>query len=634
MCQLWQAAPHCHLQPAHTNERTIREARAALRFAREQQQQLQQSEDGASSRWRRLAIELPYAPPSNAGLDDVVRPVDAAEWPGGLSQVHRVGARPLLDKLLAGWQPEFAGTIDVGTGVRRLAHGEATAVNHVGDSSVRSFQRLYSGEFGQGPTRPGHTLLLVNPSASAVGQPWDGALRREAAALFETDEWRWLYRAAPLPDDSDPRVLWDAALGARPEYEGSGAYSMCSVVRAADGGPPPPPRLLSLRGGGGRIGSGADLFERPQALATLYHPSVLRLGSGSLGRSSFGRLLDERAALVAGLDACIGAAAQQIDAAASVADPSGGRWVGGRWVADPIATAAKASAALMSLWADERDRASSDHAAWADAAAQSATDSDRCDRAASACGGRADASGADRGASGALEPSTASTASAAAQLAAHLVSCADSVLPRLGSASVCLRSFGWVHASLASADLDGGDAYSGWISAHATRWMALADACDAAFDAAKGALDGGAFSLSAGGALSDVECAVALREGLTSASLVHAVFDGAPLASAGEGTGAGTAGGGAAAPPRPAAEQPEPVAERRAVPPHEEDAHLLEAARQALDEVEPGYVGMEGQTVFIRGVGHCDARQQQTARANAARAYLAAKLEQQARRAG
>lgn len=216
--------------PGFTYGDAVAGGRAALRHAREQQQE--------AEGWKRLAIELPYLPPrgSRGGDDDVdgeiVRPFDYGDWPGGLSQMHREGLRPLVDELFVGWEAEFSGLIDVGMGVWKLAGGKATAISHVGDSSVSKFLDLCDGEFGDGPTRDDHTLILLNPTfsaASAVGQPWSRKLRREAAARLETAEWQWIYRAIPRPDDSAPRTVWSLS-SARVEYEGSGACDVSTVV--------------------------------------------------------------------------------------------------------------------------------------------------------------------------------------------------------------------------------------------------------------------------------------------------------------------------------------------------------------------------------------------------------------------
>ena len=133
-----------------------------------------------------------------------------------------------VDELLNGWDAKFCGTIDVGMGVWSFARGTATAVSHVGDSSARAYLRLRRGEFGDGPTRPGHALLLINPTfsrAAAVGQPWERGLRADVAAELETPERRWSYSAAPLPDDSLARIGWAAG-----EYEGSGDCDVSTAV--------------------------------------------------------------------------------------------------------------------------------------------------------------------------------------------------------------------------------------------------------------------------------------------------------------------------------------------------------------------------------------------------------------------
>ena len=147
-------------------------ARAALRHAREQE-------------WRLVSIELPYLPP-NVAISDRLQP--QPPWPGGVAQQHRNGLRPVADELLLGYDAEFAGLIEIGTGVWRCGPS-MTAVSHVSWANFRAYAKLRNGEFGEAPTRSDHTILLLNPSSrlsvANIGQPWDVDLRREAARLLE-----------------------------------------------------------------------------------------------------------------------------------------------------------------------------------------------------------------------------------------------------------------------------------------------------------------------------------------------------------------------------------------------------------------------------------------------------------------
>ena len=128
----------------------------------------------------------------------------------------------------------------------------------------------------------------------------------------------------------------------------------------------------------------------------------------------------------------------------------------------------------------------------------------------------------------------------------------------------------------------------------------MADACDDAFDAARVALESGATGLSLGGALADVECSVAYREAMTAASLLHDVIVAASRPA--DGAMAASAAVDAA-----------------------DEAAVLQAARNAIEAVEPGYLANREREVFISGVGLRDASGQQAARKDAAAAYLAAR---------
>ncbi|KAL3903627.1 MAG: hypothetical protein SGPRY_011601, partial [Prymnesium sp.] len=163
-------------------------ARSAIRFARE----AARVEPAA---WNRLLLQLPLPPPG-CTLDSMIAPEGEAWWPGGVTQRHRVGLRPMVDELLRGYEVAFRGTIDVGQmGVWSLG-SDLTAVGFVADLSFRPFVRLVRGEFGPAPTRDDHTLLLLNPrltSPKNIGQPWERALRREAKEVLDEGGWRWIY---------------------------------------------------------------------------------------------------------------------------------------------------------------------------------------------------------------------------------------------------------------------------------------------------------------------------------------------------------------------------------------------------------------------------------------------------------
>ena len=288
---------------------------------------------------------------------------------------------------------------------------------------------------------------------------------------------------------------------------------------------------------GRRIVTALTLWSRPEALGLVHHPLLLRLGIDRLSAQSSAQLLADRSAILEALDACV------IPACATMRSVS----------------AVKESAEkLQALLEEERSRVTTDHEEWsvATCAAQEAS-------------------------------------SAARMLSAHLRS-ARGVFGQLGASAPIFRSFGWSHATLLAAQLDGGETHAGWVRAHAERWTALADVCDAAFDSARVALDKGAISLSLAGALSDLECSVALREAQTSSALLHDLLDDAMASCAAEEASGDEA---------------------------------LQVLREAVEAVEPGYLKTREEVVFVSGRGRLDAEEQQAARRAAATNYLAAKLQ-------
>ena len=283
--------------------------------------------------------------------------------------------------------------------------------------------------------------------------------------------------------------------------------------------------------------TGASLAPaRPEALCLVHHPLLLRLGAASLPAQSTSQLLADRGALLEALSACVGSACTTMASVPSVSAHA---------------------ATLQELLAEEMGTVPRDHEVWG------------------------------------LEAGEELDASAAARmLSAHLRS-ARGVFGQLGASAPLFRCLGWSHATLLGAGLDGGNTHAGWVHAHAERWTALADSCEAAFDGARIALDDGAIKMSLAGALSDLECSVALREAQTSSALLYDVLDGALASSAAD---------------------------------DESDDEALQAAHDAIEAVESGYVASHTRTVFVAGRGRLDAGGQQTARRAAATSYLAAKL--------
>lgn len=188
---------------------------------------------------------------------------------------------------------------------------------------------------------------------------------------------------------------------------------------------------------------------------------------------------------------------------------------------------------------------------------------------------------------------------AALRLAQHLQS-ARGCLAQLGAAMPLLRMVSFVATVLLAAGLTGGSGgddndpgQTACLRHHVDRWSDLALLNGAAFDSARDALDAGVVSLSFGGALSDVECGAALREAQTTATLLLEWADAAAQEAA------PTVG--------PAA---------------------LQAAREAIEAVEPGFEAAQQARQFVTGYGMLDADARRAASRNAAASYSAAKEKQ------
>ena len=205
-------------------------ARAALRCARDAARRGEPS-------WDRLLLELPLVPPT-CTLDSTLQVGGEATWPGGVTQRHRIALRPMAEELFKGYDATYHGTIDVGQmGVWSMT--DLTAVGFVADLSFKPFLQLTQGGFGDAPTRPGHTLLLINPRltrAANIGQLWEGALRRDAEQILG-EGWRWIYAARPLAlaDGSCGGAVVTTCVG-----EDCGGDRTCTECIALS-----PPRLLS-----------------------------------------------------------------------------------------------------------------------------------------------------------------------------------------------------------------------------------------------------------------------------------------------------------------------------------------------------------------------------------------------------
>ena len=181
----------------------------------------------------------------------------------------------------------------------------------------------------------------------------------------------------------------------------------------------------------------------------------------------------------------------------------------------------------------------------------------------------------------------------ALRLARHLQS-AQGCLAQLGAAMPLLRMVSFVAAALLATGLDGGDdpGQAACIRHHADRWSDLALLNGEAFDRARDALDAGVVSLSFGGALSDVECGAALREAQTTATLLLEWVD---------------------------------AIAREAAPGSTLAPAALEAARAAIEAVEPGFAAAQQTREFVKGYGMLDADARRAANRKAAASYSAAK---------
>ena len=181
----------------------------------------------------------------------------------------------------------------------------------------------------------------------------------------------------------------------------------------------------------------ATAWSRASGLAFVNHPLVVQLGTGALPLGVFSRCLLGREVVLAALEQC-----------------------------------AESTPELRGLLAAESASCGSDHAAWLDQAAAAGKTIElppdeieagvRC----YSCGGthyNVDC------------PKDASASPAANALASYLRDCSTLAAP-----AAIFRTMGWSHNTLLKAGLDGGNAYRGWVRAHASRWTLIADACDAA----------------------------------------------------------------------------------------------------------------------------------------------------------
>ncbi|GLC66842.1 hypothetical protein PLESTF_000482000 [Pleodorina starrii] len=157
---------------------------------------------------RRLIVELPL-PSQRVGFlgrgapqPDLLMLLDEGDYPGGEVQRFRV-LRKLVEALLEGYDAEFLGFLEDGAdGVGLWSCGrDMTLIANVTNATVPSLVKLFDGGYGSRVTRPGHSVVAVNPQwtdAGSVGQPWQWRLRQRAAEVLDESRWTTLYSARML----------------------------------------------------------------------------------------------------------------------------------------------------------------------------------------------------------------------------------------------------------------------------------------------------------------------------------------------------------------------------------------------------------------------------------------------------
>eukprot|EP00854_Cymbomonas_tetramitiformis_P004821 gene4821-5889_t len=152
----------------------------------------------------RITVTMPVPRPGGAAEEPLVL-MDDVNFPGGIRQVFRE-LRPSVEALLEGRKLEFCGMLEAeadGLGVFK-ADPDLCAVTLVGDINVAPFLRLLKGEFGSSPLTG--IVIAVNPwwtQSSAIGNPWQTGLRRDAARLLDDGGWKPLYYLEAVSSKSD-----------------------------------------------------------------------------------------------------------------------------------------------------------------------------------------------------------------------------------------------------------------------------------------------------------------------------------------------------------------------------------------------------------------------------------------------
>ena len=303
------------------------------------------------------------------------------------------------------------------------------------------------------------------------------------------------------------------------------------------------------------------LWTRSQGVLLANHPLVVQLGCGQLPMGCFSRCLLARSVIIEGMETAVAACS------GSAMSPDG--------------------AELLALLADESARCTRDNADWLANAASAGKTIDLPETEAES-GVRCYSCG---GTHYNIDCPDDRTAPPEAQALASYIGSATS----LAAASSVLHDVSFVASTLLKAGLDGGDAYSPCIRAHAERFEALVGACDRALatsDAVKTALT-----------------AAASTESTTAQQLLYAWVDSESGTSGLKETGA-------------------------------EGGLSLQEARERIDGVEPGFLRSQDRNEqFLRTTvlgapsdapdAAPTAQERQAARVDAAAAYLQAKQASQ-----
>jgi hypothetical protein len=299
----------CSASPPTTCSQAVSEARSALRRYRETQKEKEQDSSNAAAATtdadrptpllkttkNRLTVTLPVPSPSYKDDDDLLRPFDEGEWPGGIQQRFRA-LRPLVENFIDSFgSPTFVGMLESpadGLGVWTAFNGAATVVTFVNNATFAPFVRLCQGDFGSKIEDPTHVLIAINPNwtqSKDIGQLWDKTLRAKAAELIDTppnnqEIWLPLYHLEDLRTAAGSLgILWRSY---------PGPWRLYSAVVASD---------LLVEGTGeeergniaGRIGDLLSGRSNDDSLSALVAVDLLLEGDKRPERSEIIKLLND-----------------------------------------------------------------------------------------------------------------------------------------------------------------------------------------------------------------------------------------------------------------------------------------------------------------------------------------------------